>query len=84
MSVETVKYGIIGVGMMGREHLINLYHLRDEGVAVVAIADPHLPSQQQALQLSHSFNWPIRVLLDICLNTAESLYDFEVPVSFSF
>lgn len=68
MSVETVKYGIVGVGMMGREHLINLYHLRDEGVAVVAIADPHLPSQQQALELAHSFNWPIRVpILDLCL-----------------
>lgn len=57
-----VKYGIIGVGMMGREHLINLYHLRTEGVVVVAIADPHLPSQQQALDLAHSFNWPLKVI----------------------
>ncbi|KAF7810114.1 Rhizopine catabolism protein mocA [Senna tora] len=57
----TVKYGIIGVGMMGREHLINLYHLRTEGVVVVAIADPHVPSQQQALDLAHSFNWPLKV-----------------------
>lgn len=48
--------------MMGREHLINLYHLKSEGVAVVAIADPHLPSQQQALNLAHSFNWPLQVL----------------------
>ncbi|XP_048320584.2 uncharacterized protein LOC107430275 [Ziziphus jujuba] len=60
-AAETVKYGIIGVGMMGREHLINLHHLRTESVAVVAIADPHLPSQQLALQLAHSFNWPIKV-----------------------
>ncbi|KAL3617910.1 hypothetical protein CASFOL_038231 [Castilleja foliolosa] len=56
-----VNYGIIGVGMMGREHLINLYHLKSEGVTVVAIADPHLPSQQQALNLAHSFDWPIQV-----------------------
>ncbi|GFP86509.1 rhizopine catabolism protein moca [Phtheirospermum japonicum] len=56
-----VNYGIIGVGMMGREHLINLYHLKCEGVAVVAIADPHLPSQQQALSLAHSFDWPLQV-----------------------
>ncbi|KAH6795060.1 Oxidoreductase family protein [Perilla frutescens var. hirtella] len=61
MAFETVKYGIIGVGMMGREHLINLYHLKNDGVAVVAVADPHLPSQQQALKLAHSFNWPIQV-----------------------
>ncbi|GAA0169096.1 dehydrogenase [Lithospermum erythrorhizon] len=52
-----MKYGIIGVGMMGREHLINLYHLRSEGVVVVCIADPHLPSQQ----LAQSYNWPIQV-----------------------
>nr|XP_023916452.1 uncharacterized protein LOC112028039 isoform X2 [Quercus suber] len=58
---STVKYGIIGVGMMGREHLINLHHLRTEGVAVVAIADPHVPSQDLALQLAQSFNWPLKV-----------------------
>lgn len=58
---RVVKYGIIGVGMMGREHLINLYHLRSEAVAVVAIADPHLPSQQLALNLAQSFHWPLKV-----------------------
>ncbi|GAB4835003.1 hypothetical protein Ancab_033270 [Ancistrocladus abbreviatus] len=58
---DTVKYGIIGVGMMGREHLINLYHLRDQGVAVVCIADPHVPSQQSAIDLAQSFDWPIQV-----------------------
>ncbi|XP_019173474.1 PREDICTED: uncharacterized protein LOC109169031 [Ipomoea nil] len=57
----TIKYGIIGVGMMGREHLINLYHLRAEGVAVVCIADPHVPSQQHAQKLALSFDWPIQV-----------------------
>jgi len=58
---NTVKYGIIGVGMMGREHLINLHHLRDHGVTVVCIADPHPPSQQSALALACSFNWSLRV-----------------------
>ncbi|ESW27672.1 hypothetical protein PHAVU_003G221900 [Phaseolus vulgaris] len=61
MESGVLKYGIIGVGMMGREHLVNLYHLRTEGVAVVAFADPHIPSQQLALQLAHSFTWPIKV-----------------------
>lgn len=60
---DAVKYGIIGVGMMGREHLINLYHLRSENVAVVCIADPHVPSQQLALQLTQSFGWPIKVYM---------------------
>ncbi|KAG4117259.1 hypothetical protein ERO13_D12G218600v2 [Gossypium hirsutum] len=58
---ETVKYGIIGVGMMGREHLINLHHLRTQGVVVVCIADPHVPSQQLALELAKSFDWPLKV-----------------------
>lgn len=59
---KTVKYGIIGVGMMGREHLINLHHLQPFGVQVVAIADPHVPSQQLALDLSATFGWPLKVL----------------------
>lgn len=60
-TMAAVKYGIIGVGMMGREHLINLYHLRSEGVAVVAVADPHVPSQKLALELAQSFNWTLEV-----------------------
>lgn len=66
--MSAVKYGIIGVGMMGREHLINLYHLRSEGVAVVAVADPHVPSQKLALELAQSFNWKLEVSLLNCLN----------------
>lgn len=66
--MAAVKYGIIGVGMMGREHLINLYHLRSEGVAVVAVADPHVPSQKLALELAQSFNWKLEVSLLNCLN----------------
>lgn len=62
--MAVTKYGIIGVGMMGREHLINLYHLRTEGVAVVCIADPHVPSQQHAQKLALSFDWPIQVFSD--------------------
>lgn len=60
-SNAMVNYGIIGVGMMGREHLVNLYHLRSQGANVVAIADPHVPSQQRALDLANSFNWSIKV-----------------------
>ena len=61
MADETVKYGIIGVGMMGREHFINLSHLRSDGAAVVAVADPHVPSQILAQDLAESFDWPIQV-----------------------
>lgn len=52
MKVKTgvVSYGIVGAGMMGREHLLNIRAL--DGAAVVAIADPHVPSQEAALALS--------------------------------
>lgn len=60
---STIKYGIIGVGMMGREHLLNLFHLQDKGVAVVAIADPHASSQRQALDLARSFGWKMEVCI---------------------
>jgi myo-inositol 2-dehydrogenase/D-chiro-inositol 1-dehydrogenase len=39
----TVRYGIIGTGMMGLEHLWNLHHV--PGAAVTAIADPNQPSR---------------------------------------
>ncbi|KAK9668013.1 hypothetical protein RND81_13G028900 [Saponaria officinalis] len=84
-----VKYGIIGVGMMGREHLINLHHLRDHGVSVVCVADPHLPSQHSALQLSLSFHWPLQVfsghkelldsgLCDVVIVSSPNMTHYEI------
>jgi predicted dehydrogenase len=47
MSDEPVRYGIIGSGMMGLEHLWNLHHV--PGAAVTAIADPNAPSREATL-----------------------------------
>jgi hypothetical protein len=44
-----LRYGIIGAGSMGREHIQNLKVM--DGVTVTAISDPHVPSQQAALVL---------------------------------
>jgi myo-inositol 2-dehydrogenase/D-chiro-inositol 1-dehydrogenase len=44
-----LRYGIIGTGMMGIEHIENLR--RTDGVTVVAIADPHPPSRERAAAL---------------------------------
>ena len=41
-TVDEVTYGVIGVGMMGREHIANVNAL--PGARVVAVADPHEPS----------------------------------------
>ena len=46
-SSDTVRYGIVGVGMMGLEHLRNLAAL--PGAEVTAVSDPHGPSRQAAL-----------------------------------
>jgi myo-inositol 2-dehydrogenase / D-chiro-inositol 1-dehydrogenase len=35
---ETIRYGIIGTGMMGGEHILDLNHI--DGAEVVALADP--------------------------------------------
>ena len=41
-----LRYGVIGTGMMGVEHLHNLRHI--DGAVVTAIADPHPPSRDEA------------------------------------
>jgi myo-inositol 2-dehydrogenase/D-chiro-inositol 1-dehydrogenase len=44
-----VRYGVIGVGAMGREHIENLKHIPD--TAVTAIADPFPDSLERAKSL---------------------------------
>jgi predicted dehydrogenase len=43
---DPLRYGIIGSGMMGIEHLLNITHV--PGAAVTAIADPHEGSRDWA------------------------------------
>ena len=45
-STSELRYGLIGAGTMGQEHLGNLALV--DGVRVVGIADPHLPSVEKA------------------------------------
>ena len=42
-----IRYGIIGCGSMGREHIENLYAMG--GVQVTALSDPHAASRDAAL-----------------------------------
>ncbi|KAJ4777167.1 Inositol 2-dehydrogenase [Rhynchospora pubera] len=56
--MEQMRYGIVGVGMMGREHVANLAHLRTEGAVVTCIADPHPPSLHLTLDLARSLALP--------------------------
>lgn len=48
-SVSTLRYGVIGVGMMGCEHIRNLLAIED--CVVVAYADTHEPSRLNASKL---------------------------------
>ncbi len=43
---DTVRYGIIGSGMMGQEHIANLAAL--DGAVVTAVADPDPGSREAA------------------------------------
>lgn len=50
---QIIRYGIIGCGSMGREHIQNINAL--PGARVTAIADPHSTSREAAQELlSHS------------------------------
>ena len=46
-----IRYGIIGCGSMGREHIENLQAMAggDGALQVTALADPHAPSREAAL-----------------------------------
>lgn len=47
--MSAIRYGIIGTGMMGIEHIQNLLHV--EGTEITAISDPHPKSREDALAL---------------------------------
>ncbi|KAG6489351.1 inositol 2-dehydrogenase 2-like [Zingiber officinale] len=59
MEKGVVRYGIVGVGMMGREHMVNLAHLRTDGAVVTCVADPHPPSLDLAVELARSLDSPL-------------------------
>ena len=46
-GADPIRYGVIGTGMMGCEHILNLGHIDD--AIVVAVSDPHPPSLELAL-----------------------------------
>ncbi|KAL6857059.1 hypothetical protein ACP4OV_018441 [Aristida adscensionis] len=64
-AAAEVRYGIVGVGMMGREHLLNLAHLAADAQRehsalprVAALADPHPDSLRLALRLAADLRLP--------------------------
>lgn len=64
-AAADVRYGIVGLGMMGREHLHNLAHIagqveREQSVRVrvTCLADPHPESLLLALRLAAQLGLP--------------------------
>jgi myo-inositol 2-dehydrogenase / D-chiro-inositol 1-dehydrogenase len=49
---QLIRYGIIGCGSMGREHILNL--LSTDGCVVTALQDPHAPSIDASVALLKS------------------------------
>jgi predicted dehydrogenase len=49
MSLQKIRYGIIGCGSMGREHVLNILALPACAVTALADSDPHSLAQSQAL-----------------------------------
>lgn len=52
MTLRTLRYGLIGAGMMGQEHARNLQLL--DGVTLAAIADPNAAMRDECAALSAS------------------------------
>ena len=52
--MDKIRYGIIGCGSMGREHIENIQALprTEGGASVTALADPHGPSRDAALAIA--------------------------------
>ena len=50
MATDEVRYGVIGTGMMGREHIFNIQAI--EGTRVVALSDPVAESLELATTLT--------------------------------
>lgn len=50
--VDTRRYGLIGAGMMGREHIQNLALV--PGAQLVALSDPHLASRNGGAETAHA------------------------------
>jgi myo-inositol 2-dehydrogenase / D-chiro-inositol 1-dehydrogenase len=51
-ALKPIRYGIIGCGSMGREHIDNLHAMG--GCSVTALADPHQPSLDASLAVFDS------------------------------
>jgi predicted dehydrogenase len=47
---QQFRYGVIGTGMMGVEHIMNINHI--DGATVTAFADPHEPSRANAASIT--------------------------------
>lgn len=58
----TVRYGLIGTGMMGQEHINNIALL--DGAAVTALADPNEAMRQQAVALTTKLGMHAQVFND--------------------
>ncbi len=58
-ALRKIRYGLIGCGSMGREHILNIQALG--GASVTAIADPHAASRDTALALLQDVTQPPQV-----------------------
>ena len=74
--MSILRYGIIGCGSMGREHIENLFAMG--GARVTALADPHRPSREAALALCRE---PPQVFEDAGELLASGLCDAVVIAS---
>lgn len=74
-SNDVVKYGIVGAGLMGQEHIENLLHIDD--VLITCIADPHGPSIDKCQELLLAGSPPMAAAVKI-FSTARELFEADL------
>lgn len=74
--MEDIRYGVVGVGMMGQEHLRNIEAL--PGATVAALVDPHGPSIAAARA---TLDAPVHVYDDVATMVAQASLDAVVIAS---
>ena len=73
------RYGIIGAGSMGREHIRNVNII--DGAEIVALADPNADSISQSLSL---LNNKVQTFKDYCCEKTMSHCKFPIYISLLF
>ena len=81
IEMKKIKYGIIGTGVMGREHIRNIELI--ENAEVVALCDSHEPSINNSLEIINNNVQVFQNHLELINANIVDAYIISTPVSYT-